>query len=81
VNAVSTELIDTPQLRQQIAAMADDLGDEGLDAELSSLGEDLPLGQVGDPAMVGDAVLFLGSDAARYTTGHVPRVDGGARLA
>jgi NAD(P)-dependent dehydrogenase (short-subunit alcohol dehydrogenase family) len=36
-----------------------------------------PMGVLGNPSDVGDAVLFLASDAARYITGVVLPVDGG----
>ena len=41
----------------------------------------VPLGRVGDPeADVAPAVVFLGSDAARYVTGQTLVVDGGRFL-
>jgi NAD(P)-dependent dehydrogenase (short-subunit alcohol dehydrogenase family) len=36
-----------------------------------------PMGHLGTPADIGDAALFLASDAARYITGVVLPVDGG----
>jgi len=36
-----------------------------------------PLGRLGDPVEVGYAVLYLASDAARYTTGTSLVIDGG----
>jgi NAD(P)-dependent dehydrogenase (short-subunit alcohol dehydrogenase family) len=36
-----------------------------------------PMGALGTPADIGSAALFLSSDAARYITGVVLRVDGG----
>lgn len=36
-----------------------------------------PMGQLGQPSDIGDAALFLASDAAKYITGVVLPVDGG----
>ena len=37
----------------------------------------LPLGRLGEPEDVADAVLFLAGDSSRYITGTVLKVDGG----
>jgi 3-oxoacyl-[acyl-carrier protein] reductase len=39
--------------------------------------ESIPLGRIGDPADVAEAVLYLASDAGRYVTGAALVVDGG----
>ena len=36
-----------------------------------------PMGKLGDPEDIADAVLYLSSDAARYITGVILPVDGG----
>jgi 3-oxoacyl-[acyl-carrier protein] reductase len=42
--------------------------------------EQIPLGSLGEPSDVAQAVLFLVSDAARYITGHVLVVAGGLAM-
>lgn len=39
-----------------------------------------PLGRIGEPADVGDAVAFLASDRARWITGETLVIDGGQLL-
>jgi NAD(P)-dependent dehydrogenase (short-subunit alcohol dehydrogenase family) len=39
-----------------------------------------PLGRIGEPADVGDAVVFLAGDGARWITGETLVIDGGQRL-
>lgn len=41
---------------------------------------DIPMGHLGDPSDIADAVLFLASDEARYVTGQGIVVDGGQIL-
>jgi len=38
---------------------------------------EIPLGTLGEPENVADAVLFLASDMSKYVTGQVLKVDGG----
>jgi 3-oxoacyl-[acyl-carrier protein] reductase len=50
----------------------------GLTAEqLQQIARRTPLGRLGEPTDVANAVLFLASDAAAFITGHVLVVDGG----
>jgi NAD(P)-dependent dehydrogenase (short-subunit alcohol dehydrogenase family) len=37
----------------------------------------VPMGRLGDPAEIADAVVWLCSDAASFVTGHTLSVDGG----
>lgn len=69
VNGVEPGMIHTP-------AMAN-LGDAALEARIA---DGIPLGRLGQPADIANAMLFLASDAAAYITGQTLVVDGGATL-
>jgi NAD(P)-dependent dehydrogenase (short-subunit alcohol dehydrogenase family) len=68
VNAVCPGIIETPML-------------DRLSAEMPTLREALlamkPMGRLGTPAEVAEAVVWLCSDAASFVTGHALAVDGG----
>ncbi|QIS20961.1 SDR family NAD(P)-dependent oxidoreductase [Nocardia terpenica] len=67
VNAVSPGLINTPAYRKM-----------GVSEEtIESWGDSVPLGRVGAPADIAEAVAFLASDAAGYITGDNLIVSGG----
>lgn len=82
VNAVSTSQTDSYQLRKSYVPdkEPEELTDEEIAAAKAEYGERIPLGRVGEPEDVADGVLFLGSTAASYVTGHILRVSGGANL-
>jgi 3-oxoacyl-[acyl-carrier protein] reductase len=65
VNAVAPGFIATD--------MTAKLGEE----ILQKVRAEIPLGRLGEPQDVADAVLFLASDAASFITGHVLTIDGG----
>ena len=69
VNAVLPGTIMTPGLEE-----AEDPG------VLATLPETVPLGRIGRPTDIGNAMLFLVSDEADYITGQTIIVDGGATL-
>ena len=45
-----------------------------------ALAASIPLGRVGEPPDIADAIVFLASDAARWVTGETLVVDGGEGL-
>ena len=61
--------------------IATDMTDAALqDAARDSLLSQIPLGRIGAPEEVAEAVAFLAAPAASYVTGHVLRVNGGLHL-
>ena len=67
VNAVSPGLINTPAYSKM-----------GISPDtIASWGEGVPLGRVGDPADIAEAVAFLAADGAGYITGQNLIVSGG----
>ena len=73
VNAVAPGLTDTPAYRetsQRASAGGGKIFDN----------RSLPLGRIGAPEEVGEAVCWLFSDEARYVTGAVLNVDGGLAM-
>ncbi len=68
VNAVAPGMVDT--------AMTRALSDSAKDA----LKSQIPLGRMGQPQDIANAVAFLASDKASYITGHVLCVDGGMTM-
>nr|WP_319527974.1 SDR family oxidoreductase [Pseudomonas laurentiana] len=69
VNGVEPGMVRTP-------AMAN-LGDEALNARIA---QGVPLGRLGEPQDIANAMLFLASERAGYITGQTLIVDGGATL-
>ena len=65
VNAVAPGFIAT----EMTAALGEEI--------LAEVRKQIPLGRLGQPQEVADAVLFLASEAAGFITGHVLTVDGG----
>jgi NAD(P)-dependent dehydrogenase (short-subunit alcohol dehydrogenase family) len=69
INAVCPGLIQTPMSDQMVAA--------GQGEALKAMEKSVPMGRVGRPEEIADAVLWLCSDAASYVTGQSISVDGG----
>jgi NAD(P)-dependent dehydrogenase (short-subunit alcohol dehydrogenase family) len=73
VNSVSPGSVDTPMLR----AAALDVSADDPDAVIAQWGALHPIGRVGAPAEVADAIVFLASPMSSFVTGADLRVDGG----
>jgi NAD(P)-dependent dehydrogenase (short-subunit alcohol dehydrogenase family) len=69
INAVCPGLIWTPMADQMVAA--------GQGDSVRAIEKSIPMGRVGRPEEIADAVLWLCSDAASYVTGQSISVDGG----
>jgi NAD(P)-dependent dehydrogenase (short-subunit alcohol dehydrogenase family) len=69
VNAVCPAAIRTPMIERTLQAQPD--------LSWQSLADGHPLGRIGEPEEVAEAVLWLCSDAASFTTGHLLVLDGG----
>ncbi|WP_374653860.1 SDR family NAD(P)-dependent oxidoreductase [Dongia sp.] len=72
VNAVCPGDVETPMLVGGILHRGDEAA-EGLRKN----GEAIPMGRVGQPPEIAQAVAFLASDEASFMTGHAMLVDGG----
>jgi len=71
VNAVSPGSIDTPGLNDLLASS------ETGQQRLKMISNNVPLGRLGTPDEIANAVLFLASDESSYVTGTELFVDGG----
>ena len=79
MNAVSTDLTDTRQVHFE-ARLECKASDRTEGEVLDAWAKDLPLGRMGQPVDLADAVLFLASDRASYVVGSILRVAGGGNL-
>jgi 3-oxoacyl-[acyl-carrier protein] reductase len=70
VNAIAPGTIETPG---SLAAMSEDARAYRI--------ERAPLGRLGQPADIAEAVLYLGGPAASFVTGQVLKMDGGISIA
>jgi len=74
VNAVCPASVDTPMLRRSAELHK---GAGTAQATLDAWGKGHPLGRIGQPWEIAEAVAFLASDKARFITGADLKVDGG----
>jgi NAD(P)-dependent dehydrogenase (short-subunit alcohol dehydrogenase family) len=68
INAVCPGIIHTPMLDRMMTTQADALG---------AMLKDVPIGRLGRPEEIANAVLWLCSSAASFMIGHALAVDGG----
>lgn len=80
MNAVSTDITRTSQVRYQAGQIAADVPDKTAEDVLKEWGSERPMGRLGRPSDVADGVLYLASDRAGYVTGTILRVSGGGNL-
>jgi NAD(P)-dependent dehydrogenase (short-subunit alcohol dehydrogenase family) len=80
MNAISTDVTETAQLRYEAEQDAADDPDRTAEEIMRARGEQRPLGRLGQPEDLADAVLWLASDRADYVVGDIVRVSGGGNL-
>ena len=73
VNAIAPGYIETRLLN----ATWYDLTEEELKAQKEEVARSIPVGRIGEPSEIADAMLYLASDASSYVTGQTFLVDGG----
>ncbi|MCD5994660.1 SDR family oxidoreductase [Pseudomonas sp. CDFA 602] len=75
-NAICPGTVDSPSLRQRIAAQAQQQGVSEAQVYQQFVDRQ-PMGRIGSVEEIAQLVLYLGSDASSYTTGAVHVIDGG----
>lgn len=71
INSIAPGFIETPMFK--IATQSDP-------ARLQKITGRIPMGRLGQPDDIGDVALFFASEASRYVTGTLLRVDGGCAI-
>ena len=72
VNAIAPGFVATPMTKRG--------GEERFAAVAAQMRRISPIGAVGEPEDIANAVLFLASDASRFITGQILRPNGGAAM-
>lgn len=75
-NAICPGTVDSPSLRQRIAAQAQQEG-RAEDEVYAAFVSRQPMGRIGKPEEIAALALYLGSEASGFTTGTINVIDGG----
>ncbi|MBD2748426.1 SDR family oxidoreductase [Microvirga sp. BT688] len=78
-NAICPGTIQSPSLDERIAAQAESTG-QSVDVVRQAFVDRQPMGRLGTAEEVAALAVYLASDEASYTTGHIHLVDGGFAL-
>jgi 2-keto-3-deoxy-L-fuconate dehydrogenase len=78
-NAICPGTIQSPSLDERIAAQAESTG-QSLETVRQAFIDRQPMGRLGTAEEVAALAVYLASDEASYTTGHIHLVDGGFAL-
>lgn len=78
-NAICPGTVESPSLRQRIAAQAAQQGVDEAQVYQQFLDRQ-PMGRIGSAEEIARLALYLGSDASAYTTGGVHVIDGGMSI-
>jgi NAD(P)-dependent dehydrogenase (short-subunit alcohol dehydrogenase family) len=81
VNAVAPGYTRTVALERTVQALNNRPNGADLGPDLARFARSVPLGRLGEPRELANAILFLVSDEASYVTGQCLAVDGGALVA
>jgi len=80
VNAISTDVTETHQLHKDARLLAEDDPTQTEEDILQEWAEERPIGRLGQPEDLANAVMYLASDKASYVVGTILRVSGGGNL-
>jgi 2-keto-3-deoxy-L-fuconate dehydrogenase len=75
-NAICPGTVESPSLKQRIAAQARDSGQD-LDEVTRAFMARQPMGRLGTPEEIAALALYLASDESAFTTGAMHVIDGG----
>lgn len=77
VNAVAPGFVETPMTARRFTRSDGSVDEEMREQIVRPMRRRSPLGRIGDPADVAAGIRYLVSDAARFVTGEVLRINGG----